>query len=59
MYIHHDYMGVMMQVYAVHASLCGFVMNVYIVDMLHMSLYVYLMSASILFAPFVYLHYSY
>ena len=27
--------------------------------MLHMSLYVYLMSVSILFAPFVYLHYSY
>ena len=54
MYIHHNCMGVMMQVYAVHASLWGFVMNVYYyVDVLHMSLYVYLMSASILFAPFV------
>ena len=30
-----------------------------IVDVLHMSLYVYLMSINILFAPFVYLHYSY
>ena len=58
MYMLHDCIGVY-DTSLCCTCICVWFCNVYIVDALHTSIYMYLMSMSILFAPFVYLHYSY
>ena len=58
MYIHHGCIGVY-DTSLCCTCICVWFCNVYIVDVLYMSVYVYLMSMSILFMPFVCLLYSY